>query len=116
MATAKEILDQLYAEATKDLSVAAVKDQPILERIDFVCRCLSNRAGVRLLNQSDFSVFSRFLVLCVFDPCVHFRTVSAGRLAREKCDAESCRKSTSVKNLRASWIGHNNCLGNEVNW
>jgi hypothetical protein len=49
MATPSEALEQLNEEAIKNPATAAVKDTAILERIDYVCRCLSNRAGVRLL-------------------------------------------------------------------
>jgi len=44
-----DILDQLFARASADLHKPAVSDEEILKRIDYVCRCLTNRAGVRLL-------------------------------------------------------------------
>ena len=42
-------MDCVLAKATKLGDKAAVADKSILERIDYVCRCLGNRAGVRLL-------------------------------------------------------------------
>ena len=45
----QEILKRLLARALKNLSKPAVKDPKILARIEYVSRCLSNRAGVRLL-------------------------------------------------------------------
>ncbi len=44
-----KILESIFARATRDLSKPAVKDPKILAKIEYVCRCLSNRAGVRLL-------------------------------------------------------------------
>jgi hypothetical protein len=49
MTSPAEALRLFYAKATRDLNAPAVKDGEILARIDYVCRCLSNRAGVRLL-------------------------------------------------------------------
>jgi len=49
MPTPREILDSLLLKATKRGNKPAVADTAILERIDYVCRCLGNRAGVRLL-------------------------------------------------------------------
>jgi hypothetical protein len=45
----RELLDALLATATKLGNKPAVADKSILKRIDYVCRCLGNRAGVRLL-------------------------------------------------------------------
>ena len=45
----EEILNHKLELAEADLNTPAVKDQDILKRIDYICRCLSNRAGVRLL-------------------------------------------------------------------
>ena len=45
----QEILNTLLERALKNLSKPAVKDPTILARIEYVSRCLSNRAGVRLL-------------------------------------------------------------------
>ena len=44
-----EILAQALARASADFSKSIVKDKNIRERVEYVCRCLSNRAGVRLL-------------------------------------------------------------------
>lgn len=49
MAAPDEILEDLFAEAEKALDKPSVKDAEILERIEYVCRCTSNRACVRLL-------------------------------------------------------------------
>jgi hypothetical protein len=43
------ILAQALARASADLSKPIVKDKAIRECTEYVCRCLSNRAGVRLL-------------------------------------------------------------------
>ncbi len=44
-----EILQQALARASANLSKSMVKDKGVQERTEYVCRCLSNRAGVRLL-------------------------------------------------------------------
>ncbi len=49
MPTPRELLDALFAKAAKLGNKSAVPDKGALERIDYVCRCLGNRAGVRLL-------------------------------------------------------------------
>lgn len=49
MPTPRELLDSLLVRATKLGNKPAIADKKVLERIDYVCRCLSNRAGVRLL-------------------------------------------------------------------
>lgn len=49
MATPRELLDALLTKATKLGALPAVANAEILGRIDFVCRCLVNRAGIRLL-------------------------------------------------------------------
>lgn len=49
MPTPRERLDALLATAVKLGTKPAVTDKAVLERIDYVCRCLGNRAGVRLL-------------------------------------------------------------------
>jgi hypothetical protein len=46
--TPDEILQNLYARAAT-LSESIITDAAIQVRVEFVCRCLSNRAGVRLL-------------------------------------------------------------------
>jgi hypothetical protein len=49
MATPEEHLNRVLAKAVKLGPQPAVKNVQLREKIDFVCRCLSNRAGVRLL-------------------------------------------------------------------
>jgi hypothetical protein len=49
MPTPHEILDQFLAQATALGKASAIKDDAIRGRVEYVCRCLSNRAGVRLL-------------------------------------------------------------------
>jgi len=39
----------MYKQATKSLDKSLIGNADIRERVEFVCRCLSNRAGVRLL-------------------------------------------------------------------
>ena len=48
-ASLDQLLESLSYEAASTLGSSAIHDQAIRERIDYVCRCLSNRAGVRLL-------------------------------------------------------------------
>lgn len=47
--TPDEILNGIYDRAAATLNVTVITDQAIRERVDYVCRCMSNRAGVRLL-------------------------------------------------------------------
>lgn len=49
MATPQEILVSVLADAAKLGTKPAIDDKNILARIDFVCRCPSNRACVRLV-------------------------------------------------------------------
>lgn len=49
MPTPRELLDSLLEKAVRLGSTPKIKEPEILDRIDYVCRCLSNRAGVRLL-------------------------------------------------------------------
>ena len=49
MADPSELLDRLHGRAVKDPSSPSVQDEEFLTRIYYVCRCPSNRAGVRLL-------------------------------------------------------------------
>jgi hypothetical protein len=49
MTSPADVLARLYAKAVKSPLKAAVNDAETLERIDYVCRCLTNRAGLRLL-------------------------------------------------------------------
>src|SRR5207249_4138524 len=45
----EQILEAIYSQAEATLSRTVITDPEIRERIDYVCRCTSNRAGVRLL-------------------------------------------------------------------
>ena len=49
MTSPTETLQRLHERAIRNLNSAAVQESDVLARIDYVCRCLSNRAGVRLL-------------------------------------------------------------------
>ena len=44
-----EILDMSFEFASEDLDNPLVEDEEIQERIEYVCRCQANRAGVRVL-------------------------------------------------------------------
>ncbi len=44
-----EILDRLLARALKSPSKSVVRDEQIRARVEYVCRCIQNRAGARLL-------------------------------------------------------------------
>lgn len=47
--TPDQILQGLYDRANAVLEKTVVNDTAIQERVDYVCRCMSNRSGVRLL-------------------------------------------------------------------
>ena len=47
--TAEEILQGIQQRAAATLNASVVTDPVIRERVDYICRCMSNRAGVRLL-------------------------------------------------------------------
>ncbi|MFA5240471.1 MAG: restriction endonuclease, SacI family [Phycisphaerae bacterium] len=47
--TPSEILEDIYNRANASLEKTVVPDENMRERVDYVCRCMSNRAGVRLL-------------------------------------------------------------------
>ncbi len=47
--TPEEMLQGIQLRATATLNASVVTDSVIRERVDYVCRCISNRAGVRLL-------------------------------------------------------------------
>lgn len=49
MTAPAEILSELFAKAEALGATPAISDDEVLGRIKFVCRCLQNRAGVRLL-------------------------------------------------------------------
>ncbi len=45
----EQILQGIYNRAVATLKTTVIADAAIRERVDYVCRCTSNRAGVRLL-------------------------------------------------------------------
>lgn len=47
--TPNQILQDIQQRASVTLNKSVITDDKIRERIDYVCRCMSNRAGVRLL-------------------------------------------------------------------
>lgn len=47
--TPEEILRRVYERAEASLHAPVIHDPVIRERVEYVCRCASNRAGVRLL-------------------------------------------------------------------
>jgi hypothetical protein len=47
--TPEEILQGIHARATEASNNSVIADTDIRKRVDYVCRCISNRAGVRLL-------------------------------------------------------------------
>lgn len=47
--TPEEILQDIQQRAADTLNTSVVTDPVIRERVDYVCRCMKNRAGVRLL-------------------------------------------------------------------
>jgi len=47
--TPDQILQAIYKRAATNLAQTVIDDTAIQERVDYVCRCTSNRAGVRLL-------------------------------------------------------------------
>ena len=47
--TPEEILRGIHERAAATLNTTVITDPVIRERVDYVCRCISNRAGVRLL-------------------------------------------------------------------
>jgi hypothetical protein len=47
--TPDEILHGIYERAVATLNTTVINNPAIRERVDYVCRCMSNRAGVRLL-------------------------------------------------------------------
>ncbi len=49
MSSPEQILQSIYERATATLQKTVIEDAGIRERVDYVCRCTSNRAGVRLL-------------------------------------------------------------------
>jgi hypothetical protein len=59
MATPREILDATLAKAVKLGKSPAIRDKKVLGRIDYVCRCIGNRAGVRLLMSCTLAKIHR---------------------------------------------------------
>lgn len=49
MTTPDQILESIQQRAAATLNRTVIKNSAIRERVDYVCRCMSNRAGVRLL-------------------------------------------------------------------
>lgn len=47
--TCQHILEQAYTEANHNLTTFKIKKAAILEKVEYICRCQSNRAAVRLL-------------------------------------------------------------------
>ncbi len=47
--TPKEILDDIQRRAIATLDVSVVTDPAIRESVDYICRCMTNRSGARLL-------------------------------------------------------------------
>ena len=47
--TPDEILQGVYRKAAATLDTSVITDQNTREKVEFVCRCISNRTGVRLL-------------------------------------------------------------------
>lgn len=47
--TPDQILEKIYDRAESCQETTVILDRVIGERVDYVCRCTSNRAGVRLL-------------------------------------------------------------------
>lgn len=45
----EQILQKIYKKAYANIKRSVIIDTTIRERVDYVCRCMSNRAGVRLL-------------------------------------------------------------------
>ena len=45
----EQILQMIYDRAIESLQESVIDDKNIKERVEYVCRCTSNRAGVRLL-------------------------------------------------------------------
>lgn len=47
--TPENILKNIHERATTSVNRTVITNQEIRDRVDYVCRCMSNRAGVRLL-------------------------------------------------------------------
>jgi hypothetical protein len=44
--TPEKILQDIHDKAAATINTTVVKDAAMRERVDFICRCMSNRAGV----------------------------------------------------------------------
>ncbi len=62
MANPSDILHEVLTKAEKSLDKPLVQNGEALERIEFVCRCLGNRAGVRLLMACMLAKIDRSIV------------------------------------------------------
>ncbi len=49
MASPSEILDLAYQKATQNISDSLIADESTRGNVEYVCRNIQNRAGVRLL-------------------------------------------------------------------
>ena len=49
MPTPTEVLAKLYKQASNPSATARIRDSQTLAALEYVCRCATNRAGVRLL-------------------------------------------------------------------
>jgi hypothetical protein len=47
--TCQNVLENAYNEAAQDLTTFTIKRPTVLEKVEYICRCQSNRAAVRLL-------------------------------------------------------------------
>jgi len=47
--TPEQILQNIYDRAAATINATVINDPVIQERVNYICRCMSNRAGVRLL-------------------------------------------------------------------
>jgi hypothetical protein len=47
--TPERILESVYEQASQNLQNTVIEDKDIQERVGYVCQCMNNRAGVRLL-------------------------------------------------------------------
>lgn len=47
--TPEQILLRVYDRAAANVNITLIEDRTIREHVDYVCRCMSNRAGTRLL-------------------------------------------------------------------
>ena len=47
--TVEQILKNIQQLASANLNISVIDDLTIRERVDYICRCMKNRAGVRLL-------------------------------------------------------------------